>query len=93
MYLLCIGPFFIVAPLSTLCNWESEFLTWAPHLPVLLYHGDKKERNQLKKSIPVKKQHNVNFPIILTSYEMVISDFSFWKRFTWKYMIVVSFTK
>lgn len=30
-----LGPSLVVAPLSTLRNWEREFATWAPHMNVV----------------------------------------------------------
>jgi len=36
------GPFLVVAPLSTISNWVSEFRRFAPDIPVILYHGNKK---------------------------------------------------
>lgn len=29
------APHLVVAPLSTLSNWEREFATWAPHINVV----------------------------------------------------------
>ncbi|KAG8381710.1 hypothetical protein BUALT_Bualt05G0001000 [Buddleja alternifolia] len=34
-----ISPHLVVAPLSTLRNWEREFATWAPHMNVVMYAG------------------------------------------------------
>ncbi|KAI3994557.1 hypothetical protein MKX01_028301 [Papaver californicum] len=30
-------PHLVVAPLSTLLNWEREFATWAPHMNVATF--------------------------------------------------------
>lgn len=32
-----VSPHLVVAPLSTLRNWEREFATWAPHMNVVSY--------------------------------------------------------
>jgi ATP-dependent DNA helicase len=45
------GPFLIVAPLSTLANWVKEFQKWAPSIPVVLYHGNKNERADLRTNL------------------------------------------
>ena len=45
------GPFLIVAPVSTLSNWETEFEKWTPTIPVVLYHGSKEERAKLREKI------------------------------------------
>ncbi|KAL8263425.1 hypothetical protein R6Q59_024774 [Mikania micrantha] len=34
-----VSPHLVVAPLSTLRNWEREFATWAPHMNVVMYVG------------------------------------------------------
>ncbi|KAF2287266.1 hypothetical protein GH714_039485 [Hevea brasiliensis] len=34
-----ISPHLVVAPLSTLRNWEREFATWAPQMNVVMYVG------------------------------------------------------
>lgn len=42
------GPYMVLGPLSTLTNWVSEFERWAPDFPVVLYHGSKAERQQIR---------------------------------------------
>ncbi len=42
------GPFLVVAPLSTLVNWQREFAFWAPDLRCLVYAGDRKNRIMIK---------------------------------------------
>ncbi|ONK60438.1 uncharacterized protein A4U43_C08F18460 [Asparagus officinalis] len=37
-------PHLVVAPLSTLRNWEREFATWAPQLNVVMYAGSAQAR-------------------------------------------------
>ena len=32
------GPFLVIAPLSTIANWQREFETWSD-LNVVVYHG------------------------------------------------------
>ncbi|XWS26170.1 hypothetical protein CRYUN_Cryun26dG0008000 [Craigia yunnanensis] len=39
-----IAPHLVVAPLSTLRNWEREFATWAPQMNVILYVGSAQAR-------------------------------------------------
>lgn len=75
------GPFLIVAPLSTLSNWLSEFKSWAPQLKTLQYYGSAKDRKTLRSKL-------ANSDIIITSYEIVMSDAKFLARTEWKYVIV-----
>lgn len=42
------GPFLIIAPLSTIANWEREFRTWT-HLNVIVYHGSVVSRQMLQQ--------------------------------------------
>lgn len=48
------GPFMVIGPLSTLSNWVAEFQRWCPRFPVILYHGSKQERQDLRdKHMPL----------------------------------------
>jgi len=84
------GPFLIVAPLSTLPNWVLEFESFAPKIPIVLYHGSKTSRVTLQEK--VRKLYRVYgqkvFPVVITSYEVPIMDTNFLSEFTWKYIIV-----
>ncbi|PIA60920.1 hypothetical protein AQUCO_00300438v1 [Aquilegia coerulea] len=44
-----IVPFLVVAPLSTLRNWEREFATWAPHMNVVMYVGNGSARSVIRE--------------------------------------------
>lgn len=74
------GPFLVVAPLSTLTNWEKELHKFAPSVTTLKYIGSKDQRSKLKLDSSMN--------IILTSYEMSIKDFSKLNRMRWKYLII-----
>ncbi|XP_058067586.1 CHD3-type chromatin-remodeling factor PICKLE [Magnolia sinica] len=53
-----ITPHLVVAPLSTLRNWEREFATWAPQMNVVLYVGTAQARSVIKEYeffLPVNK--------------------------------------
>ncbi|KTW32016.1 uncharacterized protein T551_00698 [Pneumocystis jirovecii RU7] len=80
------GPFLIATPLSTISNWVSEFKRFTPEIPVLLYHGSKQERSDLRKN----KMGAVHpdFPIIVTSYEIIMNDRQYLKHYQWKYIVV-----
>ncbi|KAI5063399.1 hypothetical protein GOP47_0021946 [Adiantum capillus-veneris] len=57
-------PHLVVAPLSTLRNWEREFSTWAPHINVVMYVGSAQARAVIrdlefylpKEKVPQKKK-------------------------------------
>lgn len=86
------GPFLITAPLSTLANWASEIKRFAPSLPCLVYHGNQIERAELRKKHFGTGRGKISkpeaFPIIITSYEIIMNDKSFLDVFKWKFIIV-----
>jgi ATP-dependent DNA helicase len=89
-----LGPHLIVAPLSTLSNWEAEFEKWTPSVPVVLYHGTPTERNELAESRMFNNlpdgRPNLDFPVVLTSPEIVIRDEKELSRINWEMIIIVS---
>ncbi|PTB64662.1 hypothetical protein BBK36DRAFT_1123433 [Trichoderma citrinoviride] len=87
-----LGPHLIVAPLSTLSNWIDEFHKWVPSIPIEMYHGNKAQReeifrkkimNHLKSGRPTEK-----FPVVCTSYEMVLNDHHNLSRIKWEFIII-----
>jgi ATP-dependent DNA helicase len=84
------GPFLIVGPLSTLPNWVAEVQRWTPSIPVVLYHGSKDERAAVRAEqmgSPRAKAGEA-FPIVVTSYEIVLADAKFLAGYKWKYIVV-----
>lgn len=45
------GCVLIIAPLSTLGNWMSEFQRWLPDVNVVKYHGDREQRRTLRENL------------------------------------------
>jgi len=82
-----VGPFIVIAPLSTLSNWVSEFIRWTPNIPVLLYHGSQDERTNLRYR-HLQGPGGPHFPVIVTSYEIAIRDSKHLTKFHYKYMVV-----
>lgn len=81
------GPFLIAAPLSTTSNWVAEFEKWTPSIPVMLYHGDKKERERLRKT-RLRNPGTDQFPIMITSYEICMNDRKYLTSFGWQFIII-----
>lgn len=83
------GPFLVAAPLSTISNWVSEMHTFAPEMPCVLYHGSKEERRLLRQS-RLKKSDigSPKFPVVVTSYEVIMNDRRFLQHYQWKYVVV-----
>lgn len=89
-----LGPHLIVAPLSTLSNWMDEFEKWCPSLPVVLFHGDAQKRAEIKRKHLTPNMKNGNptkkFPVVCTSYEMVLRERATLSKFNWAFIIIVS---
>jgi ATP-dependent DNA helicase len=81
-----LGPFLIVAPLSTLANWMSEWARWSPTVPALMYHGNQAEREAIRRKhlSPGGKQ----FSAVVTSYEVAMRDARYLSPLRWKYLII-----
>ncbi|KAF1327052.1 Swi snf matrix actin dependent regulator of subfamily a, partial [Globisporangium splendens] len=85
------GPYLITAPLSTLLNWEKEFHKWAPDIPCFVYHGTQTQRRAIRKNeLKSSKKHDMDFPVVITSYEMILQDAKSFNSlsFVWKYIII-----
>ncbi|XP_035772194.1 lymphoid-specific helicase [Neolamprologus brichardi] len=83
-----LGPFLVVAPLSTLPNWINEFKRFTPEVSVLLYHGSQPERTKLLKQICRPQGPLSMCPVVITSFEISMIDRKLLQRFQWKYLIV-----
>ena len=81
------GPFLIAAPLSTTSNWVAEFKKWTPSIPVLLYHGNKQEREEIRRK-RLRNPGSPEFPVICTSYEICMNDRKFLAHYGWKFIII-----
>ena len=80
------GPYLVVMPLSVLSNWMAEFEKFCPQLKVIRFHGPKNERNRIKAE---EINDLDNFDVLLTTYEMLVSESNFFKRrFVWASVIV-----
>ncbi|KAG9601081.1 SWI/SNF chromatin remodeling complex component, partial [Aureobasidium melanogenum] len=81
------GPFLIASPLSTTSNWVNEFHKWTPDIPVVLYHGSKQEREEIRRK-RFKNPGSKDFPVICTSYEICMNDRKFLANYGWKFIII-----
>ena len=85
------GPFLVVAPASTLHNWEQELVKFVPDFNVLPYWGTQRDRKVLRKCWDRKHKtytRDTPFNVMVTSYEIVVRDPSFFQKQEWKYMIL-----
>lgn len=85
------GPFLVVAPASTLHNWDSELQQFCPGLRVLPYWGDATGRKLLRRQLAPHAAYagpSAPFHVCVTSYQMVVQDEQHLKRVRWQYMIL-----
>ena len=68
------GPFLVVAPASTLHNWQQELTRFVPKLKALPYWGNVKDRTTLRKFWSRKEityNEDTPFHVVITSYQLV----------------------
>lgn len=78
------GPHLILVPKSTVDNWAREFARFTPEVNVLVITGDKYERADLIEN----RLLTCEFDVVITSFELVIREQKYMKRFAWQYLIV-----
>lgn len=78
------GPHIVITPKSTLDNWAREFAKWTPDVKVLVLQGDKEQRNELI----LTQLMTCDFDVVIVSYEIVIREKSYFKKFDWQYVVV-----
>ncbi|KJZ77812.1 hypothetical protein HIM_02989 [Hirsutella minnesotensis 3608] len=87
-----LGPHLIVAPLSTLSNWMDEFHQWTPSIPVIMYHGNAQQREEIFRTKMMKNlqqgRPTNKFPVVCTSYEMVLRDQHNLSKIKWEFIII-----
>ncbi|XP_049327358.1 chromodomain-helicase-DNA-binding protein 9 isoform X4 [Astyanax mexicanus] len=88
------GPFLIIAPLSTIANWEREFRTWT-HLNVIVYHGSVLSRQMLQQyemyfrdaqGRVVKGAYR--FQAVITTFEMILGGCPELNAIEWRCVII-----
>lgn len=76
------APFLVIAPKSTLSNWNSEMAKWCPSLSVLVLQGDKRARAELMAAA------EGSLDVVLLSFETVLIEFAWLQRQRWGYLIM-----
>ncbi|CAK7566370.1 MAG: Putative DNA helicase ino80 [Sporothrix epigloea] len=85
------GPFLVIAPASTLHNWQQEIKKFVPEFKVLPYWGSAGDRKVLRKFWDRRHsmyKKNAQFHVLVTSYQLVVSDVAFMSKMRWQYMIL-----
>ncbi|KAA8908314.1 hypothetical protein TRICI_004800 [Trichomonascus ciferrii] len=85
------GPFLVIAPASTLHNWQQEISKFIPDFKALPYWGNSKDRKVLRKFWDRKQltyTKDSPFHVLITSYQLVVADAQYFQRIRWQYMIL-----
>ncbi|KAL5546382.1 hypothetical protein UlMin_006069 [Ulmus minor] len=84
------GPFLVVAPASVLNNWADEISRFCPDLKTLPYWGGLQDRTVLRKKINPKTlyRRDAGFHILITSYQLLVTDEKYFRRVKWQYMVL-----
>lgn len=85
------GPFLVVAPASTLHNWQQEIAKFVPEFKILPYWGSAPDRKVLRKFWDRKHsmyRKDAPFHVCVTSYQLVVSDVAYFQKMKWQYMIL-----
>ncbi|KAL5121742.1 putative DNA helicase ino80 [Pleosporales sp. CAS-2024a] len=85
------GPFLVIAPASTLHNWQQEIAKFVPDLNVIPYWGTAKDRKVLRKLWDRKHvtyTRDSPFHVVVSSYQLVVQDAQYFQKMRWQYMIL-----
>ncbi|XP_065883636.1 chromatin-remodeling ATPase INO80-like isoform X2 [Dysidea avara] len=84
------GPFLVVAPASTLHNWQQECSRFVPYFNVLPYWGGPQDRKTIRKFWSQKGLYRRDSPLhmLITSYQLIVRDIKYFQRTKWQYMIL-----
>ena len=89
------GPFMVIAPLSTIPNWQREFELWSD-LNVVVYHGSQTSRNMLAEyemyykdaDSGERRKDCYKFHVLITTYECVIMDILELREIHWRVCVI-----
>ncbi|XP_077022960.1 chromodomain-helicase-DNA-binding protein 7 isoform X2 [Tamandua tetradactyla] len=88
------GPFLVIAPLSTIPNWEREFRTWT-ELNVVVYHGSQASRRTIQVYEMYFKdpqgrviKGSYKFHAIITTFEMILTDCPELRNIPWRCVVI-----
>uniref|UniRef100_A0A4W5KXR1 Chromodomain helicase DNA binding protein 7 n=1 Tax=Hucho hucho TaxID=62062 RepID=A0A4W5KXR1_9TELE len=88
------GPFLVIAPLSTIPNWEREFRMWT-ELNVIVYHGSQASRKTIQayemnyrdvQGRVIKGAYK--FHAVITTFEMILTDCPELRSIPWRCVVI-----
>lgn len=86
------GPFLVVAPMSTLPHWQSEFERWS-ELNAVIYHGCEQSRCIIMdKELDVWEngkivENRVRADVVITTYETLSNSAAYFEKVQWRYLV------
>lgn len=88
------GPFLVIAPLSTIPNWQREFESWTD-LNVVVYHGSVTSKQMISEYEFYYKNDNGKtikdlnkFNVLITTFEMIVTDYADLRLFNWRVCVI-----
>lgn len=88
------GPHLVIAPLSTIPNWQREFELWSD-MNVIVYHGSQTSRNMLaeyemyyKNASGERIKDKFKFHVLITTYECIITDILELREINWRICVI-----
>ncbi|KAJ6650068.1 Chromodomain-helicase-DNA-binding protein 7, partial [Pseudolycoriella hygida] len=88
------GPFLVIAPLSTIPNWQREFESWTD-LNVVVYHGSVTSKQMISEYEFYYKNENGKiikdlnkFNVLITTFEMIVTDYADLRLFNWRVCVI-----
>ncbi|EEY18333.1 chromodomain helicase hrp3 [Verticillium alfalfae VaMs.102] len=84
------GPFLIVAPLSVIPAWGDTFDNWSPDMNYVVYLGNEASRQTIRENELMINGNSKKpkFNALITSYEMILHDWSFLQTIKWQALLV-----
>ncbi|KAM9510384.1 chromodomain-helicase-DNA-binding protein 8 [Guaruba guarouba] len=88
------GPFLVIAPLSTITNWEREFNTWT-EMNTIVYHGSLASRQMIQQYEMYCKDTRgrlipgaYKFDALITTFEMILSECPELREIEWRCVVI-----
>ena len=78
----------VVVPLSTLAAWQTEFSIWAPDMNVIAYTGSFRSREIIREFELENSIGELSFNVLLTSYEIVNRERTYFQEVEWSNLVV-----
>uniref|UniRef100_A0A1B0DIN5 Chromodomain-helicase-DNA-binding protein 7 n=1 Tax=Phlebotomus papatasi TaxID=29031 RepID=A0A1B0DIN5_PHLPP len=88
------GPFLVIAPLSTIPNWQREFEAWTD-MNVIVYHGSVTSKQMIQEYEFYYKNDSgkmnkdfTKFNVLITTFEMIVTDYADLRVFNWRVCVI-----